>query len=50
MAYFSTPLVTPEMYARGQFFTKRSVTQKLILREKSRGVSCSRNVREMRRR
>ena len=30
MAYFPTPLVTPEMYARGQFFTKRSVAQKLI--------------------
>ena len=30
MAYFPTPLVTPEMYARGRFFTKRSVAQKLI--------------------
>ena len=30
MAYLPTPLVTPEMYARGRFFTKRSVTQKLI--------------------
>ena len=30
MAYFPTPLVTPEMYARGQFFTKKSVAQKLI--------------------
>ena len=30
MAYFPTPLVPPETYARGQFFTKRSVAQKLI--------------------
>ena len=30
MAYFPTPLVTSEMFARGQFFTKRSVAQKLI--------------------
>ena len=50
MAYFPTPLVTPEMYARGRFFTKRSVTQKLILREKSRGVTRSSNVRQVRRR
>ena len=30
MAYFPTPLVTPEMFAKGQFFTKRSVAQRLI--------------------
>ena len=30
MAYFPTQLVPPETYARGQFFTKRSVAQKLI--------------------